>query len=286
MRHYLSLRPGFVSTKAHPSYNFLSQLFRRILPGAVLSALLPGCASVGSHVRPEPSFAFDRPETTRLGSALAASQKLHQGKSGFALLDYDLEALVARAVAADTADRTIDAQYYIYDHDETGNLVTARLISAADRGVRIRLLLDDYNFRSKRELIALCAHPLIQVRIFNPVSHRLSWARLLEYAIHFRRADRRMHNKLFIADNEVTILGGRNVGDNYFNIEPSKAFRDFDVLAAASLRSPSLTGCAGASAGAPSGRRNSKRTTRLPGSVTYRRSCAIGMLGSGPVAKS
>ena len=111
-------------------------------------------------------------------------------------------------------------------------MLTARLISAADRGVRVRLLLDDFNFGSERELIALCAHPRIQVRVFNPVSHSLPWVRLLEYAIHFARADWRMHNKLFIADNEVAILGGRNIGNDYFDVQASKAFRDFDVLAA------------------------------------------------------
>ena len=103
---------------------------------------------------------------------------------------------------------------------------------AADRGVRVRLLLDDYNLGSDRELIALSVHPMIQVRVFNPVLFRPRWARFIEYALHFNRATRRMHNKLFIVDNEFTILGGRNVGNDYFNVRANNVFRDFDVLIA------------------------------------------------------
>ena len=205
---------------------------RWILAFAALAAFLPGCATFRPEAPAGPTFALARPGPTRLGRAFAPGQERHPGESGFALLPYGLEALVARAALADTSDRTIDAEYYIYDHDEAGNFLTSRLLSAADRGVRVRLLLDDFNFGSERELMALCAHPLIQVRVFNPVAYRLRWARLLEYAIDFRRADRRMHDKLLIVDNEVAILGGRNIGDAYFNLHTKRAFRDFDVLAA------------------------------------------------------
>jgi putative cardiolipin synthase len=204
----------------------------RSLPAVALLALLPGCATVGSNVPPEPSFAIQRPETTRLGMAFAQNQERHPGQSGFVILDYGLEALLARVETAGSADMTIDAQYYIYNNDAAGSLLTERLLAAADRGVRVRLLLDDFNLGNERELVALCAHPRIQVRIFNPISRGLRWAHLLEYAIHFNRADRRMHNKLFIVDNEIAILGGRNIGDDYFNVNASNLFRDFDVLAA------------------------------------------------------
>ena len=96
----------------------------------------------------------------------------------------------------------------------------------------MRLLLDDYNLGSDSDLIALSVHPKIQVRVFNPVLFRPRWARLLEYALHFHRATRRMHNKLFIVDNEFTILGGRNVGNDYFNVRANNVFRDFDILIA------------------------------------------------------
>ena len=183
-------------------------------------------------VSANPSFAFGHPEATRLGQALDPALQNHPGQSGFGILEYGLESLVARAALADAADRTIDAQYYIYDSDEAGSILAEHLLEAADRGVRVRLLLDDYNLGSDSELIALSLHPMIQVRVFNPTLVRPHWARLLEYALHFHSATRRMHNKLFIVDNEFTVLGGRNVGNDYFSVRANSVFRDFDILIA------------------------------------------------------
>ncbi len=197
-------------------------------------AFASGCATMPPTAPAPPSFAFEHPEATRLGRALASAQQRHPGESGFGILEYGLESLVARAALADAAEQTIDAQYYIYDSDEAGSILAEHLLEAADRGVRVRLLLDDYNLGSDSELIALSVHPKIQVRVFNPVVFRPRWARFLEYALHFRRAISRMHNKLFIVDNEFTILGGRNVGNDYFNIRANSVFRDFDVLIAGS----------------------------------------------------
>ncbi|HVW22166.1 MAG TPA: phospholipase D family protein [Opitutaceae bacterium] len=197
-----------------------------------LPALLGGCLSPGVRPAPAPSFALARPEDTRLGAALAGSERLHPGRSGFALLDYGLEALLARIAAADAAERTLDVQCYIYDRDPAGEVLTRHLLEAADRGVRVRLLLDDFNFEAGRRLAALDEHPRIEVRIFNPVSRRGPWPRLLAYALHFHRADRRMHDKVFVADNEVAILGGRNIGGDYFNLGAKRPFRDFDLLGA------------------------------------------------------
>jgi putative cardiolipin synthase len=202
-----------------------------LLP-ALLTALASGCATIRPPAPVPPSFAFAHPETTRLGRALAPAQQNHPGQSGFGILEYGLESLVARAALADTADQTIDAQYYIYDSDEAGSILAEHLLEAADRGVRVRLLLDDYNLGSDSDLIALSLHPMIQVRVFNPMLFRPRWTRFLEYALHFRRATRRMHNKLFIVDNEFTILGGRNVGNDYFSVRANSIFRDFDVLIA------------------------------------------------------
>ena len=209
--------------------------FARFLLPVLLLASSSGCATLHPTVSVPPTFAFAHPETTRLGRALAPAQQRHPGQSGFGILEYGLESLVARAALADTADQTIDAQYYIYDSDEAGSILAEHLLEAADRGVRVRLLLDDYNLGSDSELIALSVHPKIQVRVFNPAYFRQRWARFLEYALHFRRATRRMHNKLFIVDNEFTILGGRNVGNDYFNIRANSVFRDFDVLLAGAV---------------------------------------------------
>jgi putative cardiolipin synthase len=197
-----------------------------------LVAALTGCTSIRSGSKPPPSSALAHPETTTLGRSLAPVERAHPGQSGFRVIEYGLEALVARAALADAAERTIDVQYYIYEHDEAAGLLTLRLLAAADRGVRVRILLDDYKLGDPRELAALCAHPNIQVRIFNPLRWRELWTRFAQYVIDFHRVDRRMHNKLFVVDNAAAILGGRNIGNNYFDLHSTHSIRDFDLLIA------------------------------------------------------
>ncbi|HEY3756073.1 MAG TPA: phospholipase D family protein [Opitutaceae bacterium] len=195
---------------------------------------MTGCATMErsrvAHGPREASFVFD-PATTPLGQALLPQEALHPGQSGFGLVSYGLEALVARTAIVDGASRSLDVQYYIYAADQAGSLFMQHLIQAAQRGVRVRLLLDDFNLRDDGELATLAAVPNFQIRIFNPVSFRARWARLPEYALSFGRADRRMHNKLLIGDNAVGILGGRNIADHYFSLEEQDNFRDFDLLA-------------------------------------------------------
>jgi len=133
--------------------------------------------------------------------------------------------LLARA-----AERSLDVQYYIWHADTSGGLLAHELWQAAERGVRVRLLLDDNNTRGADEAIAaLDAHPNIEVRLFNPYANR--GFRLGELATDFARVNRRMHNKSFTADNQAAIVGGRNVGDEYFGAESAVAFADLDVLA-------------------------------------------------------
>ncbi|HMA24281.1 MAG TPA: phospholipase D-like domain-containing protein, partial [Gemmatimonadaceae bacterium] len=132
---------------------------------------------------------------------------------------------------ARSAQRSLDVQYYIWRGDLTGSLLFEALRAAADRGVRVRLLLDDNNTAGlDTRLAALDAHPNIEVRLFNPFAIRRP--RMLGYLLDFRRLNRRMHNKSFTADNHATIIGGRNVGDEYFDaVEGAPAFVDLDVLA-------------------------------------------------------
>lgn len=140
------------------------------------------------------------------------------------------EAFAARALLADAAERTLDIQYYIWRNDMSGTLLLDALRRAADRGVRVRLLLDDNNTAGLDTLIAaIDAHPQIEVRLFNPFTLR-RW-RVLNYFTDFARLNRRMHNKTFTADNQVTIVGGRNVGDEYFDAHQEFSFVDLDVLA-------------------------------------------------------
>ncbi len=187
------------------------------------------------HTEAEKSRALDPSIVTGLSRLLKPYEQAHPGQSGFRLLENGREALVARTALADAAERTIDAQYYICDPDAAGSFFFQRLIAAADRGVRVRLLLDDNNLSDDREMATLCAHPNIEVRVFNPFMFRARWARLPQYALDFNRMVRRMHNKIFIADNAVSIIGGRNIGNNYFSLDSESNFRDFDLLVAGPL---------------------------------------------------
>ncbi|MGA9827007.1 MAG: phospholipase D family protein [Rhodanobacteraceae bacterium] len=135
---------------------------------------------------------------------------------------------------ADHAVHSIDVQYYIFHNDATGRLVAQRLLAAADRGVRVRILLDDINVAGRdRELAALDAHPNIQVRLFNPFysRDRSLLSQGLQILFDGRRLNRRMHNKSFIVDNDVAIVGGRNIGNEYFSVGDAPQFRDLDVVA-------------------------------------------------------
>lgn len=133
-------------------------------------------------------------------------------------------------VLAKAAERTLDLQYYIWRPDITGVLLLEALHAAADRGVRVRLLLDDSGTAGiDAELAALASHPNIQIRLFNPfVVRSPKW---LGFLTDFSRANRRMHNKAFIADNQVSIIGGRNIADEYFAATEEVHFSDLDVLA-------------------------------------------------------
>ncbi|MEE4237201.1 MAG: phospholipase D family protein [Anderseniella sp.] len=139
-------------------------------------------------------------------------------------------AFAARVLLADAAERSLDVQYYIWHGDQTGYLLFEALWKAAERGVRVRLLLDDHNTAGLDATIAtLDAHPDIEVRLYNPLVHREF--RPLNYLTGFTRVNRRMHNKSFTADNQVTIVGGRNVGNEYFGAGEGVLFADLDVIA-------------------------------------------------------
>ena len=165
-----------------------------------------------------------------LGKAALPMVQAHPGKSGvFALAD-GRDAFAARVLLADASECSLDVQYYIWNGDKTGTLLFEALRRAADRGVRVRLLLDDNNTAGlDTVLAALNSHPKIEVRLFNPFMHR-RW-RVLSFLTDFRRLNRRMHNKSFIADRQACIIGGRNVGDEYFDAGQGVSFVDLDVLA-------------------------------------------------------
>lgn len=176
-------------------------------------------------------------ENTSLGKWLAKEVSRYPGLSGIYALPDGRDAFVARAALADAAENAIDAQYYIWHNDTTGRLLLQALRRAADRGVHVRLLLDDNNTTGMdATLMALDAHPQIEVRLFNPLMHR-RW-RALDYLSDFFRTNRRMHNKSFTVDGQVTVVGGRNVGDEYFGAGGDVAFADLDVLAVGAVVEP------------------------------------------------
>jgi cardiolipin synthase C len=197
---------------------------------AVAILMIAGCATLPEDFdRPE-SYALTHTENTAFGRARAKERAAHQGKSGFHLLENGLDAFVARAVLSHYAERSIDVQYYLYHNDLIGKLFTELLLRAADRGVRVRLLVDDMDL-SGRDLgaAALDSHPNMEVRIFNPFSRNVG--RISQFVTRLGSVTRRMHNKSFTVDNQVTILGGRNIGKEYFDAHPDLAFADLDVMA-------------------------------------------------------
>jgi putative cardiolipin synthase len=204
---------------------------------AVLVFSLGGCESLqpGANAPKSVSVALAHPEETHLGAQFGNEALAHGGDSAFRIISVGVDGFLMRAQMIDAAERTLDLQYFIFRGDETGRLLTDGLLRAADRGVRVRVLVDDGDTLAGDEQIsALDTHPNVQVRIFNPFAYR-GHSRLrrgLEFMFHASRLDYRMHNKLLVVDNAVALVGGRNIGNQYFQMDPESQFADDDVLAA------------------------------------------------------
>ncbi len=193
-------------------------------------ALVAGCASLPTPEGRTASSALTGTSQTRLGLGVAPLVSAHPGKTGIHPLFEPRDAFAARVLLAAAAEKSIDAQYYIWHGDTVGNLVFQALRQAADRGVRVRLLLDDMNTKGLDPVIAaLDAHPNIEIRLYNPFAHR--GARALDFLTDFSRVNRRMHNKSFTADNRVSVVGGRNIGNEYYGVGEGTVFADLDVVA-------------------------------------------------------
>ena len=213
---------------------------RYTLLAAAFAAVMSGCTTVRLDVAHEASHAITPTEQTFLGhtylSQFPTSQVQASGaESGVRFLVSGVEAFVTRAALAEAAQRTLDLQYYVVAQDATATLLVYRALLAAQRGVRVRLLLDDISATGRDfDLATLAAHPNVQVRLFNPFLRRgpLGISRLFEFIGDSERLNRRMHNKLWIADNAVAVIGGRNLGDVYFAAQGDGDFADLDVLAA------------------------------------------------------
>jgi len=205
---------------------------------AVSGLAAAGCTTLppGSDYQKNVTHALASSSDSRLGRLTAQWASEHHGLSGFRLLPGGIDSFTLRAEMADAAQRTLDAQYFILHEDDTGRLFISRLLAAADRGVRVRLLLDDANtIGGDDDVTALAAHPNIEVRLFNPFRIRTGTAALRATEFVFggwKRLSYRMHNKLLVTDNAVAVAGGRNIGDDYFAANRSFEFGDFDVFVA------------------------------------------------------
>jgi putative cardiolipin synthase len=190
---------------------------------------LASCASLPPNTNRTASHVLEDTQDTFLGRYVSHQSQGHPDQSGFYLLSDGLDAFVARAALASVAGSSIDTQYYMIHDDVVGRLFIDRLLKAADRGVRVRVLVDDIDQGGRDEAAAILdLHPNIEVRIFNPFGRNVG--RTIQFATGFGKQTRRAHNKSFTVDNVATILGGRNIGDEYFNADPKLAFADMDVL--------------------------------------------------------
>src|ERR1700733_14935519 len=199
-------------------------------------SVLAGCAGLPQHVKKIPSEALQSPQNTELGRIVQRSERGNaRTLSGVRLLASGEQALDSLIALADHAERTIDLQYYIIRHDDSAQDLLNHVRSAADRGVRVRVLVDDLNTAGEdRHFLHLSQHPDIEVRVLNPFpgGRSATRSRTLPSISDIPRINHRMHNKLFVADNERAITGGRNIGDEYFTLDKRSNFIDLDVVAA------------------------------------------------------
>lgn len=208
--------------------------FFRILSAVLLALLVCGCAlpplAERSHSAAVPANSTAHTLLGLTAVHLRAQEQAPAQTTGITPLDSPREAFAARHFLAYSAAQTLDVQYYIWRPDTSGLMLLGDLLAAADRGVRVRLLLDDGGTGGMDTLLhTLSTHPNLEVRLFNPFV--LRWPKLLGYLFDFQRTNRRMHNKSFTADNQASIVGGRNIGNEYFGSPQGVLFADLDVLA-------------------------------------------------------
>jgi putative cardiolipin synthase len=207
---------------------------------AILALALAGCTTLppGPAAPKAGSFALQTPEDTSLGRQFIEESRRHEGRSGFQIINSGADGLIVRVQLVRAAERTIDMQYYIFRGDPPGILLAEELEHAADRGVRVRILVDDGDtVIGDERILALGTHPNIEVRVFNPFDYRghNRLLRHLDFIAHRGRLDYRMHNKLMVVDSSVALIGGRNIGGQYFQIDPDSQFADDDAFAAGAI---------------------------------------------------
>lgn len=215
-------------------------IYQRIQVTILLATILTGCGSLPEEMK----HPFE-PITTQPKSTLFALTNTYQPKtpkqsnketSAVVLQNTGWDALAQRLALIETAEHSIDIQYYIWNSDVSGHYLASRLLAAANRGVQVRVMLDDINLNEREDLLtAIDAHPQIDIRIFNPIPSRRGAIKWFNFLGDFSRLNRRMHNKSFTVDGVLSIVGGRNIGDEYFDLSDEINFRDRDVLVMGSV---------------------------------------------------
>lgn len=220
-------------------------VLQQITATLFLIVTLTGCASLPEEIKHPAEPLLTQPVSTlsTLVDTHKAELELEQtlpnqaqaAMSAVLLLDSGWDALAQRLALIETAEHSIDIQYYIWNSDVSGSYLASRLLAAADRGVKVRVMLDDINLNEREALLAvLDSHPQIDIRIFNPIPAR-GYTKWFNFMGDFSRLNRRMHNKSFTVDGALSIVGGRNIGDEYFDLSDDINFRDRDVLVAGSV---------------------------------------------------
>lgn len=224
----------------HPDkFNLQSNTYARSSASASTAAMLlscnlvlgvSGCSTLPKQIEHPVQMAFETPtEHTHLAQIVLPLREKNPQLTGYRVLYDPLEALSARLYLIDKAEETLDLQYYIWDNDKIGALALHSIIRAADRGVKVRLLVDDNNAKKMEGIyLALDQHSNIDVKLYNP--YRFRKYRAMDMVLDLKRINRRMHNKSFIADNQIALIGGRNMSNQYYNVSDSYQFSDVDVM--------------------------------------------------------
>lgn len=212
-------------------------VFQRLHIVLIMVVILAGCGSLPAEmVHPvEPNLS---PPTSTLSQLIETYEleQQSQGESAVLIQNSGWDALSQRLALIESAERSIDIQYYIWNSDVSGNYLANRLVAAADRGVKVRVMLDDINLNEREGmLVALDSHPQIEIRIFNPIPSRRGVTKWLSLLGDLPRLNRRMHNKSFTVDGVLSVVGGRNIGDEYFDLSDEINFRDRDALVMGSV---------------------------------------------------
>ncbi|WP_374667386.1 phosphatidylserine/phosphatidylglycerophosphate/cardiolipin synthase family protein [Acinetobacter sp.] len=201
-----------------------------IVLGCSLILGLPACSTLPKQTPQPMEYAFSTPtDATPLAKIVLPLRNANPGLTGYHVLYDPLEALAARMELIKKAEKSLDLQYYIWDNDKIGSMALHSIIQAADRGVKVRLLIDDNNSKKMEGIyLALDQHANIEVRLYNP--YRFRHYRAMDMLLNLKRINRRMHNKSFIADNQIALIGGRNMSNQYYNLSDNYQFSDVDVM--------------------------------------------------------